>query len=189
LVPGKSVHFCPGPVGGGEWNSPAYVPDTNLILVGEVDWCYSVTAQDDAALRGVSRGDPWTGMAALNPFHVFGAADPPSDWAGWVYAIDADTGIWKWRAKSNYPILSGMTPTAGGVVFFGDVGGNFYALDASNGQKLWGQNLGGAMAGGVITYAVQGSQRLAVAAGFTMIAWPTKIRTAKIVILGLGADP
>jgi alcohol dehydrogenase (cytochrome c) len=189
LVPGKSVHFCPGPVGGGEWNSPAYVPDTNLILVGEVDWCYSVTAQDDATLRGVSRGDPWTGMAALNPFHVFGAADRPSDWAGWVYAVDADTGIWKWRTKSNYPILSGMTPTAGGVVFFGDVGGNFYALDASNGHKLWGQNLGGAMAGGVITYTVQGSQRLAVAAGFTMIAWPTKIRTAKIVILGLGADP
>jgi alcohol dehydrogenase (cytochrome c) len=189
LVPGKSVHFCPGPVGGGEWNSPAYVPETNLILVGEVDWCYSVTAQDDATLRGVSRGDPWTGMAALNPFHVFGAADRQSDWAGWVYAVDADTGIWKWRMKSNYPILSGITPTAGGVVFFGDVGGNFYALDASNGQRLWGQNLGGAMAGGVITYTVQGSQRLAVAAGFTMIAWPTKIKTAKIVILGLGADP
>jgi alcohol dehydrogenase (cytochrome c) len=190
LMPGKSVHFCPGPVGGGEWNSPAYVPETNLILVGEVDWCYSVTAQDDATLRGVSRGDPWTGMAALNPFHVFGAADGQSDWAGWVYAVDADTGTWKWRLKSNYPILSGITPTAGGVVFFGDVGGNFYALDAGNGQKLWGQNLGGAMAGGVITYTVKGSQRLAVAAGFTMVAWPTKINTAKVVILGLdGADP
>jgi hypothetical protein len=39
------------------------------------------------------------------------------------YAVDADTGVWKWRLKSNYPIVSGMTPTAGGVVFFGDVGG------------------------------------------------------------------
>jgi alcohol dehydrogenase (cytochrome c) len=185
FVPGRSVHFCPGAVGGGEWNSPAYVPETNLILIGEVDWCNSVTVQDDKTLRDVSRGVPWTGMEALNPFHVFGAADRSSDWAGWVYAVDADTGVWKWRLKSNYPILSGITPTAGGVVFFGDVGGNFYALDASNGEKLWSQNLGSAMAGGVITYIAKGAQRVAVAAGFTMVAWPTKITTAKVVILGL----
>jgi len=78
-----------------------------------------------------------------------------------------------------------MTPTAGGVVFFGDLGGNFYALDADNGQKLWGQELGGAIGGGVITYTVGGSQKIAVAAGFTHPGWPTKIVTAKIVVLGL----
>jgi len=64
-------------------------------------------------------------------------------WAGWVYASDADTGVWKWRVKSNYPVVGGITPTAGGVVFFGDLGGNFYALDSSNGQKLFGAVLGG----------------------------------------------
>jgi len=87
--------------------------------------------------------------------------------------------------KSNYPILSGMTPTAGGVVFFGDIGGNVYALDAANGQKLWGQELGGAIGAGVITYTVNGEQKVAVASGFTHPAWPTKIRTAKIEVLGL----
>ena len=96
---------------------------------------------------------------------------------------------WKWRLKSNYPIIGAMTPTAGGVVFFGDVGGNFYALDAASGEKLWGQELGGAIGGGVITYTANGAQKVAVAAGLTMIAWPTKIVTAKVVILGLdGAD-
>jgi hypothetical protein len=30
-----------------------------------------------------------------------------------------------------------------------------------------------------------GAQRVAVAAGFTMLAWPTKIVKAKVVILGL----
>src|SRR5262245_16375567 len=29
--PGESVHFCPGPVGGEEWNSPGYDPQTHLI--------------------------------------------------------------------------------------------------------------------------------------------------------------
>ena len=56
-----------------------------------------------------------------------------------------------------------MTPTAGGVVFFGDMGGNFYALDAATGQKLWGQHLGGAIGGGVITYTANGAQKVAVA--------------------------
>jgi alcohol dehydrogenase (cytochrome c) len=186
FVPGKAVRFCPGAVGGAEWNSPAYDPKTNLVLVGEVDWCDTVTPKDLNQLRKVERGQPWAGMATWNPFWMFGKEGPTAGhWAGWVYAVDADTGAWKWRLKSNYPIVSGMTPTAGGVVFFGDLGGNFYALDAGNGQKLWGQELGGAIGGGVITYTVGGAQKIAVAAGFTHPGWPTKIVSAKIVVLGL----
>jgi hypothetical protein len=37
----------------------------------------------------------------------------------------------------------------------------------------------------VITYIANGAQKVAVAAGFTHIAWPTKIVRAKIVVLGL----
>ncbi len=184
--PGQAVHFCPGSVGGAEWNSPAYDPRTNLIFVGEVDWCDTVTPKNVDELRAVKVGQPWTGMATWNPFWMFGRmGGTDGHWAGWVYAVDADTGVWKWRLKSNYPIVGGMTPTAGGVVFFGDIGGNFYALDAASGQKLWGQELGGGIGGGVITYAVNGAQKVAVAAGFTHIAWPTKIVTAKVVVLGL----
>ena len=111
--------------------------------------------------------------------------DPHGQWAGWVYASDADTGAWKWRAKSNYPIQSGMTATAGGVVFFGDMGGNFYALDTATGRRLWGENLGGGIGGGVISYSAGGAQKVAVAVGFANILWPTKVVTGKIVILGL----
>jgi alcohol dehydrogenase (cytochrome c) len=63
--------------------------------------------------------------------------------------------------------------------------GCFYALDATTGEKLWSQDLGGAIAGGVITYTANGAQKVAVAAGFTMVVWPTKIVTAKIEVLGL----
>jgi alcohol dehydrogenase (cytochrome c) len=186
FTPGKAVHFCPGAVGGAEWNSPAYHPQTNLIVVGEVDWCDTATPKDVNELRSVKVGQPWAGMATWNPFSMFGRfGGADGHWAGWVYAVDADTGVWKWRLKSNYPIVGGMTPTAGGVVFFGDIGGNFYALDAANGQKLWGQELGGAIGGGVITYTANGAQKVAVAAGFTHPEWPTKIVTAEIVVLGL----
>jgi alcohol dehydrogenase (cytochrome c) len=186
---GKDVHFCPGAAGGAEWNSPAYDPQTNLILVGEIDWCTTVNVQDPEQLRSVGVGQLWFGEASLNPFNAGGQFSRSDGyWAGWVYAVDADTGVWKWRLKSNYPIVSGMTPTAGGVVYFGDVGGNFYALDAATGQKLWGQDLGGAIAGGVITYTVNGAQKVAVAAGFTSPIWPVKIVRPKIVVLGLDSS-
>ena len=168
FAPGEAVHFCPGAVGGQEWNSPAYDPRTNLVLTGEVDWCDTATPKDVNELRSVSLGQPWAGMATWNPFSMFGRfSRADGHWAGWLYATDADTGVWKWRLKSNYPIVSGMTPTAGGVVFFGDVGGNFYVVDAASGEKLWGQELGGAIGGGVITYTANGAQKVAMAAGFS----------------------
>ncbi len=185
FTPGNPVHFCPGSTGGAEWNGPAYDPQMNLIFIGEVEWCTTVTLLPAEKIAAAAPATPWSGEASLNPFNTWGKGDPVFDWAGWVTAVDADTGAWKWRAKTNYPIQSGMTPTAGGVVFFGDMGGNFYALDTTNGRKLWGQKIGGAVGGGVITYAVNGTQRVAVAHGLTEILWPTEITTAKVSILGL----
>jgi len=187
----KDTHFCPGVVGGGEWNGVAYDPQTNLVLTGQSEWCTTVKLQPDAKVKRAKDGQPWMGNAEspINPLALFGRQDPRADWGGWVYATDADSGEWKWRLKSNYPILSGLTPTGGGIVFFGDMGGNFYAVDASNGQRLWGQKLEGAVGGGVITYTANGSQRVAVAAGLTSILWPTEVATAKIVVLGLSEPP
>ncbi len=182
-----AVHFCPGSVGGAEWNGPAYDPDTNQILTGEVDWCTTIRLKSPRQIQKTANGTPWSGEASINPFDVWGKQDPVFDWAGWLYASDADTGAWIWRVKTNYPIQSGVTPTAGGLVFFGDMGGNVYALDASTGQKLWGQKIGGAVGGGVITYLAGGTQKVAVATGLTEILWPTEITTAKVSILGLAA--
>ena len=47
-------------------------------------------------------------------------------------------GGWRWRAETNYPVQNGLTPTAGGVVFFGGMSGSFYALEASDGHELGG---------------------------------------------------
>ncbi len=189
FTPGQPVHFCPGTIGGAEWNGPGYDPQNNLVMVGEVQWCTTVTLQKQQQMESTPAGKPWAGEASLNPFNVWGKFDPVFDWAGWVYAVDADSGQWRWRAKTNYPIQSGMTPTAGGVVFFGDMGGNFYALDANDGHKLWGQKIGGAIGGGVITYMAGQSQRVAVATGLIEILWPTEITTAKVSILGVDKAP
>jgi alcohol dehydrogenase (cytochrome c) len=182
----KDVHFCPGAAGGEEWNSPAYDPLTNLIFTPDVEWCTTVKLQTREEIAAAPLGQPWTGQKALNPFNEFGEFSRADRvWAGWLYATDADTGMWKWRLQSNYPIFGAVTPTAGGLVFFGDMGGNFYALDTETGQKLWGQKIGGAIGGGVITYTVNGAQKIAVATGYVSPAVPAEIRRAKISILGL----
>jgi alcohol dehydrogenase (cytochrome c) len=185
----KEVHFCPGAAGGEEWNSPAYDPHTNLIYTGDVDWCTTVKLQTRGDVAAAPIGQPWTAERTLNPFDIFGEFSRPDGyWAGWIHGVDADTGVWKWKVKTNYPIIGGVTPTAGGLVFFGDVGGNFYAVDSDTGQRLWTQKISGAVAGGVITYAVNGVQKIAVAHGFISPAWPVQIRTSKVSILGIGGQ-
>ena len=185
----KSVHFCPGSVGGGEWNGVAFDPRTNLLLSGQAEWCSTVRLAPEAQTKATPTGQTWMGHLKSGPLDLFGTPDPHQNWAGWLYATDADSGEWTWRLKTNYPILGGVTATAGGIVLFGDVGGNFYAVDTRNGQRLWHQKLDGAIGGGVITYMAHGSQKVAVAAGMTGIAWPTEQATGKIVILGLGDSP
>jgi alcohol dehydrogenase (cytochrome c) len=182
----KDTRFCPGAGGGEEWNSPAYDPRTNLIYTGDVDWCTIVKMQTREEVVAYAPGQFWTGERTFNPADAFGEFSRADGyWGGWLHAVDADTGEWKWRLKSNYPIVGAVTPTAGGLVFFGDVGSNFYAVDASNGEKLWGQKMSGAIAVGVITYTVNGAQKVAVTTGLISPAWPVRAATAKIAILGL----
>jgi outer membrane protein assembly factor BamB len=44
--------------------------------------------------------------------------------------------------------------------------GAVVVLNATNGQRLWGQKIGGAIGGGVITYTANGVQKIAVTTGF-----------------------
>jgi alcohol dehydrogenase (cytochrome c) len=181
------VHFCPGTQGGSEWNGAAYDPATNLIYTGAVDWCATVTLAPERQTKRVQDGKPWSGNDAASEKETFGKLDPPASWAGWIYATDADSGATSWKFKTPFPVMSGVTPTAGGLVFVGDMGGTFYALDAQTGQTLWSQKIGGAVGGGVITYQANAVQRIAVATGMTSPIWPTEKTTAKIIVLSVAA--
>lgn len=175
----KGTRFCPGSQGGAEWNGPAYDPDDNLILTGEVDWCVTVRTDPKEKLQSVSLGQPWSGG------NGFGEFDDKSKWAGWLTATDAATGARTWRFRAPFPILAGVTPTAGGLVLFGDMGGNLYAANTNSGRILWSRKLDGAIAGGIITYGDGSGQKIAVAVGMTSMIWPTPRITARIVVLGL----
>ena len=176
----QGTRFCPGSQGGAEWNGAAFDPSDNLIFTGEVDWCTTVHAVPAASLASTALGQPWSGAT-----EGFGKQDDPKLWGGWMTATDADTGGRKWQFHAPFPLMSGVTPTGGRLLLFGDMGGNFYAFDAANGKKLWSTNLGGAIGGGVITYDSGQGQRIAVAAGMISPIWPTPKVNGKVVVLGL----
>ena len=100
-------------------------------------------------------------------------------------AVDADTGQVKWRFRAGAPVLSGITPTKGGLVFAGDMDKHAYAFDAATGKILWRADLPGAPGGGVITYPIGGKQRVAIASGTHSPAFPVTPASARIQVFGL----
>jgi alcohol dehydrogenase (cytochrome c) len=178
----RPTRFCPGTQGGTEWNGPAYSPLLELAYVGAVDWCTTIQiVPAHKLLERAVPGKPYAG--ADDPKAEFGEMDPPAFWRGWLTAFDVDTGQVRWRYMAPAPILAGVTVTAGGLVFLGDLAGTLRALDARTGVVLWEDRAGDATGGGIVTYAVAGRPYVAVATGKPSPIWPVpKPETAKIVV-------
>ena len=67
--------------------------------------------------------------------------------------------------------MSGLLATAGGLVFGGGIDGYVFALDASSGADLWHRSVGAAVTAAPITYAVRGTQDVAIAVGTAVVAF------------------
>jgi alcohol dehydrogenase (cytochrome c) len=173
------VRFCPGTQGGSEWNGPAYSPAANLLFVGATDWCSSVQVVRADGVGGRA-GAFWSGAT-----QGFGTLDPLDRRQGWLSAIEADGGTVAWKYRSALPMLAGVTPTANGLVFTGELTGDAIALDAKTGKALWRQPIGSAIGGGVVTYLAGGKQRVAMVAGFSSNVWRLPASANKVVVFGL----
>jgi alcohol dehydrogenase (cytochrome c) len=83
---------------------------------------------------------------------------------------------------------AGVTPTAGGVTFTGDLAGNLLVFNSKTGQVVHKVKTGGALAGGVVTYEAANKQYVAFASGnisrnaFGDLGFPS------VVIMTLNAD-
>lgn len=144
--------MCPGYAGGVEWNGPALDRLNNNLIVGAVDICFIVKL---GSATSYTPGNVEFG----------GTVEPDGPATGWITALDRDTGAVRWKYHAEKPVVAGVTPTAGGVTFTGDLAGNFLVFDSKTGKVLHKSAAGGAMAGGVVTYEVGGRQYVAFAAG------------------------
>jgi alcohol dehydrogenase (cytochrome c) len=171
------VRFCPGIQGGNEWNGAAFHPGLNALFTGAVDWCATVQLQDEVAVP--EPGAIWFGSKTND------IQGPPTEAKGWVTAFDADTGAVRWKFAAPAPVLAGVTPTAGGIVFSADLRGVLRAFDAESGAVLWQLDTGQSIGGGIVSYSAGGKQRVGVASGMKSRIWPGAADQSRIQIFGL----
>ena len=88
--------------------------------------------------------------------------------------VSVETGRIVWEAGQTGPPeanYSGVLSTAGGVVFYGETGGSFAAVDARSGRTLWHFNTGQDISSSPMTYAIDGRQYIAIAAGSDLFSF------------------
>jgi alcohol dehydrogenase (cytochrome c) len=182
LTSDKMTHFCPGSQGGIEWNGPGYHRELGLLYANSIHWCTSVKLKPIDQMKG-EHGQAWSGMD--HPQAAFGVLDPVDRWNGFVTAVDAQDGRVRWQVKTPKPMVAAITPTAGGLVFTGDLDGDVLAYEAESGKVLWKDGTGKAIGGGVISYSAGGKQYIAAAAGMNSGIWPVKGGPASVYVYAL----
>ena len=145
----------PNQGGAANWPPPSYSPATGLFYVNATQ--------------------------AFSEYYIFDDTEKPEGWAGndrggssrsMLQAIDYKTGKITWSHKwEGATVRSGVLSTAGNLVITGDPSNNLVALNAQTGEPLWHANLAAGVSNGPITYKLDGTQYLVVAAGDTLFAF------------------
>ena len=147
---------CPTANGGKNWQAGAYSPLTNTMFFPLQNTCAELTATLDKP-----------SLDSLYGFTSKATRATGSDKVGTVQAISVETGATAWKYEQRAGTMS-LLATAGGVLFGGDANGRFRAFDQNTGKVLWEVNLGSAVTGYPITYAVGGRQYVAVSTGSSL---------------------
>jgi len=79
--------------------------------------------------------------------------------------------VWEVPQVGPADSWGGVLSTAGGLVFFGDDSGALTAVNAKDGKALWHFHTNETWKASPMTYAVDGKQFVAVAAGGNIIAF------------------
>jgi PQQ-dependent dehydrogenase (methanol/ethanol family) len=145
---------CPAVRGATNWYSTAFNPGTRLFYVMAVEDC------------NIYRQSQLGGYVPL--------PDPSAPPEKYLRALDVETGNTVWEVpqvgppESNY---SGVLSTAGGLVFYGETGGGFAAVDAKTGSTLWHFDSNEAWKASPMTYTVNGRQHIAIASGGNILSF------------------
>ena len=156
-APNQTVSVCPSSEGARNWMATAYNPATHILYLPMQETCMDLTWSDNE-LMGAARGKNDIGWT-LKP-------SPGSDGQfGRIEAVDMLTGktVWTWRNRSIPS--SSLLSTEGDLLFSGTADRWFRAFDAGTGKIVWQSRLNAAPNSTPISFAVDGKQYIAVAAG------------------------
>jgi alcohol dehydrogenase (cytochrome c) len=164
LIPGQDpteegTRACPGLGGGHNWNATTYSPHTGLHYFSSTDGCHIFYRTDQEFVEG-----QWYQLSTVD--WIKGEENKKS-----VVAVDASTGLVKWRRELQSFPSGGMLSTASDLLFYGDQAGYLVALDARTGEPVWHFQTGSSIAAPAITFEFEGKQYITVASGSVIITF------------------
>ena len=146
----------PSVLGGKNWQPMSWNPATGLAYANtlNISWPYKLTKAE------YKKGEWYLGV------DFRGVSMPKDQPHGYLSAIDPMTGKSKWQlAWPGQPSMAGTLSTGGGLVFTGAATGEFIAVDANNGKKLYEFQTGSGIIGLPVTWEHQGKQYVTITVG------------------------
>jgi alcohol dehydrogenase (cytochrome c) len=151
----EGTRVCPGFVGATNWYAPSFNPDTQLFYFLVTENCNIYFKKSEKFEEG-------------KVFYATGVKRSPSDDRQRIlvaFKLDSNKPAWSYPQIGGGRSAAGTMTTKGGLVFFGDEGQSFEAVDARTGAPLWHFQTGQDFHASPMSYAVNGQQYVAIASG------------------------
>ncbi len=152
------IETWPNIGGGTNWFPYSFDPNTGLAYVNTMAIGMKYQPQPIEQIKDLKPGDSHRAVNISNLFTEDGMR-------GALKAIDPLTGKAKWETKFKSPNWAGTLVTAGGLVFTGELTGEFIAVDSDTGKILWHFQTPSGIIGQPITWERDGKQYVTVASG------------------------
>jgi alcohol dehydrogenase (cytochrome c) len=152
---------CSSPHGGAtNWYSPSYDPQSHIFCFRSYEACALLKSETEPFEEG-------------STYYSTGSRVMKRSGKSSINAFDLDTLDFAWRDLQigRYKGWGGVMTTAAGLLAYGDDAQNFVILDARSGKPLWHFNVGQLIHASPMSYAVNGKQYFAVAAGSDIFSY------------------
>jgi alcohol dehydrogenase (cytochrome c) len=155
LTPDENgVQVCPAAGGATNWYSPSYNSTAHMFYFRSFEACAIFRSKSKSFEEG-------------NTYYSTGTRGVGEGGKSYINAFDLGTLDFAWRdvqigANKGW---GGVMSTATGLVAYGDDAQNFVVLDGYTGKALWHFNVGQMIHASPMSYAINGKQYFAIAAG------------------------
>jgi alcohol dehydrogenase (cytochrome c) len=151
----QGTRMCPSYAGGTNWYSPTYSERTRIFYFMSLDDCSVFKTKTEDFEEGKAYYS--TGAAHLPTEHNKKYLN--------AYDLMGNRFIWRYAQTGNTRSFAGVMSTATGLVIFGNDAEELEVVDGVSGKSLWHFNLGQDIHASPMSYAVDGRQYFAIAAG------------------------
>ncbi len=161
---GSKVQVYPTGLGGHNWHSMSYSPDTGLMYIPTLEFGAEFEEEDDFVFRprhwniGYKSGGPPFGQELTQAI----MKNFPK---AYLMAWDPRRQQEVWRAPYPYMSNGGTLATAGNLVFQGSADGYFYAYRADTGERLWQSDVQNGVMAAPVSYRVGDEQYVTILVG------------------------